>query len=123
MPSWWMISKLDMKNYLYDLWISYLKYPVDFHEYSSGDRKPQNMTLNFVDEAAEENKRHQDPVMVTSEDDFRHLAKRLIEIKDLLASIKKSDRLILPQIVVIGSQSSGKSSVLEAIVGRSFLPK
>ncbi|KAL8164345.1 UNVERIFIED_CONTAM: Dynamin-1-like protein [Gekko kuhli] len=29
----------------------------------------------------------------------------------------------LPQIVVIGSQSSGKSSVLESIVGRDFLPR
>ncbi|KAI9618963.1 hypothetical protein H4Q26_012221 [Puccinia striiformis f. sp. tritici PST-130] len=29
----------------------------------------------------------------------------------------------LPQIVVIGSQSSGKSSVLETIVGRDFLPR
>lgn len=31
--------------------------------------------------------------------------------------------LNLPQIVVVGGQSSGKSSVLEAIVGRSFLPR
>jgi len=31
--------------------------------------------------------------------------------------------LKLPSIVVIGSQSSGKSSVLEAIVGHEFLPK
>ena len=29
----------------------------------------------------------------------------------------------MPQIVVIGGQSSGKSSVLEAIVGRDFLPR
>ncbi|XP_074133131.1 dynamin-1-like protein [Sminthopsis crassicaudata] len=29
----------------------------------------------------------------------------------------------LPQIVVFGSQSSGKSSVVESIVGRDFLPK
>ena len=29
----------------------------------------------------------------------------------------------LPQIVVVGGQSSGKSSVLEAIVGRDFLPR
>ena len=29
----------------------------------------------------------------------------------------------LPQIVVVGSQSSGKSSVLEAFVGRDFLPR
>jgi hypothetical protein len=29
----------------------------------------------------------------------------------------------LPQIVVVGSQSSGKSSVLENLVGRDFLPR
>lgn len=29
----------------------------------------------------------------------------------------------LPQIVVVGSQSSGKSSTLEALVGREFLPR
>ncbi|GME88293.1 unnamed protein product [[Candida] boidinii] len=29
----------------------------------------------------------------------------------------------LPQITVVGSQSSGKSSVLENIVGREFLPR
>ena len=29
----------------------------------------------------------------------------------------------LPQIVVVGSQSSGKSSVLETIVGKDFLPR
>lgn len=29
----------------------------------------------------------------------------------------------LPAVVAIGSQSSGKSSVLEAIVGRDFLPR
>eukprot|EP01103_Thecamoeba_quadrilineata_P003708 TRINITY_DN1345_c0_g1_i1.p1 TRINITY_DN1345_c0_g1~~TRINITY_DN1345_c0_g1_i1.p1 ORF type:complete len:756 (+),score=121.92 TRINITY_DN1345_c0_g1_i1:38-2305(+) len=33
------------------------------------------------------------------------------------------DTIDLPQIVVIGSQSSGKSSVLENIVGREFLPR
>lgn len=30
---------------------------------------------------------------------------------------------LLPTIVVIGGQSSGKSSVLEAVVGRDFLPR
>ncbi|VDD79825.1 unnamed protein product [Mesocestoides corti] len=34
-----------------------------------------------------------------------------------------TESLQLPQIVVIGSQSSGKSSVLENIVGRDFLPR
>jgi len=28
-----------------------------------------------------------------------------------------------PQIVVVGGQSAGKSSVLESIVGRDFLPR
>ena len=34
-----------------------------------------------------------------------------------------SDIIDLPQITVVGSQSSGKSSVLESIVGRDFLPR
>ncbi len=33
------------------------------------------------------------------------------------------DSIDLPQIVVVGSQSSGKSSVLENLVGRDFLPR
>ncbi|SPO29168.1 probable DNM1 - dynamin-related GTPase [Ustilago trichophora] len=33
------------------------------------------------------------------------------------------DSVDLPQIVVVGSQSAGKSSVLETIVGRDFLPR
>jgi len=52
-----------------------------------------------------------------------HLTKKLIEIRQMLLSIDQSDALKLPSIVVIGSQSSGKSSVLEAIVGHEFLPK
>lgn len=52
-----------------------------------------------------------------------HLTKKLIEIRSMLLSIDQSDALKLPSIVVIGSQSSGKSSVLEAIVGQEFLPK
>uniref|UniRef100_A0AAY4B3R2 Dynamin-1-like protein n=1 Tax=Denticeps clupeoides TaxID=299321 RepID=A0AAY4B3R2_9TELE len=34
-----------------------------------------------------------------------------------------ADSIQLPQIVVVGSQSSGKSSVLESLVGRDFLPR
>jgi tRNA U34 5-carboxymethylaminomethyl modifying GTPase MnmE/TrmE len=52
-----------------------------------------------------------------------HLTKKLIEIRSMLLSIDQNDALKLPSIVVIGSQSSGKSSVLEAIVGQEFLPK
>lgn len=34
-----------------------------------------------------------------------------------------TDAIQLPQIAVVGSQSSGKSSVIESIVGRDFLPR
>lgn len=51
------------------------------------------------------------------------LTKKLIEIRSILMSIDHNETLKLPSIVVIGSQSSGKSSVLEAIVGHEFLPK
>ncbi|KAG8970558.1 dynamin-like GTPase mgm1 [Tulasnella sp. 419] len=55
--------------------------------------------------------------------ELMHLTRKLIEIRSILLSIDQSDSLKLPSIVVIGSQSSGKSSVLEAIVGHEFLPK
>lgn len=34
-----------------------------------------------------------------------------------------TETIHLPQIVVVGNQSSGKSSVIEAIVGKDFLPR
>uniref|UniRef100_A0A6P7G7M9 dynamin GTPase n=1 Tax=Diabrotica virgifera virgifera TaxID=50390 RepID=A0A6P7G7M9_DIAVI len=34
-----------------------------------------------------------------------------------------TDAIHLPQIIVLGSQSSGKSSVIESLVGKSFLPR
>ncbi|KAJ3371587.1 dynamin-like GTPase mgm1 [Allomyces arbusculus] len=57
------------------------------------------------------------------EDEFMDLTKKLIEVRNILKAVKITGNLVLPSIVVIGSQSSGKSSVLEAIVGREFLPK
>lgn len=59
----------------------------------------------------------------TKQNGLMHLTRKLIEIRTMLLSIDQSDSLKLPSIVVIGSQSSGKSSVLEAIVGHEFLPK
>ncbi|ORZ33612.1 hypothetical protein BCR44DRAFT_55981 [Catenaria anguillulae PL171] len=60
---------------------------------------------------------------VGDDDDFMDLTRKLIEVRNILKAVKISGNLVLPSIVVIGSQSSGKSSVLEAIVGREFLPK
>ena len=52
---------------------------------------------------------------------------RLIPIVNLLqdsfASLGTSIQIDLPQIAVVGSQSAGKSSVLENFVGRDFLPR
>ncbi|XP_076894518.1 dynamin-related protein 3B-like [Bidens hawaiensis] len=45
------------------------------------------------------------------------------KLQDLFAQIGTSETLDLPQVAVVGSQSSGKSSVLEALVGRDFLPR
>ncbi|KAF1882138.1 hypothetical protein Lal_00038782 [Lupinus albus] len=48
------------------------------------------------------------------------IVNRLQDIFSRLGSLSTID---LPQVAVVGSQSSGKSSVLEALVGRDFLPR
>eukprot|EP00939_MAST-03C_sp_MAST-3C-sp1_P002903 g2903.t1 len=52
---------------------------------------------------------------------MEHLIPVITKLQDVFHAIGESP-VDLPQIVVIGSQSSGKSSVLESIVGRDFLP-
>lgn len=48
----------------------------------------------------------------------------LNKLREVLAKVGGADsELELPQVAVVGSQSSGKSSVLEALVGRDFLPR
>ncbi|XP_044054189.1 dynamin 3a isoform X4 [Siniperca chuatsi] len=44
-------------------------------------------------------------------------------LQNALGSVGQSCSLHLPQIAVVGGQSSGKSSVLENFVGRDFLPR
>ncbi|CAI7637832.1 unnamed protein product [Penicillium palitans] len=73
------------------------------------------------DQSGEEDLR---PERDAAEDDqMMLLTRKMIEIRNILQTIGQSGTLTLPSIVVIGSQSSGKSSVLEAIVGHEFLPK
>lgn len=45
------------------------------------------------------------------------------KLQDVFSVVGEQQIVDLPQIVVVGTQSSGKSSVLESIVGRSFLPR
>ncbi|KAH2310926.1 hypothetical protein KXW60_002418 [Aspergillus fumigatus] len=60
---------------------------------------------------------------IAEDDQMMLLTRKMIEIRNILQTVGQSGTLTLPSIVVIGSQSSGKSSVLEAIVGHEFLPK
>lgn len=45
------------------------------------------------------------------------------KLQDIFAQLRGQSMIDLPQVAVVGSQSSGKSSVLEALVGRDFLPR
>ncbi len=51
------------------------------------------------------------------------LIKVVNKLQDAFAAVNVANPVDLPQIVVIGSQSSGKSSVLESLVQRDFLPR
>ncbi|PRT56755.1 Vacuolar protein sorting-associated protein 1 [Wickerhamiella sorbophila] len=53
----------------------------------------------------------------------KHLIDVVNRLQDALGSLGPNTAVDLPQITVVGSQSSGKSSVLENIVGRDFLPR
>ncbi|XP_019440334.1 PREDICTED: dynamin-related protein 3A-like isoform X2 [Lupinus angustifolius] len=44
-------------------------------------------------------------------------------LQDIFSRVGTQSTIDLPQVAVVGSQSSGKSSVLEALVGRDFLPR
>jgi dynamin 1-like protein len=44
------------------------------------------------------------------------------KLQDIFAQLGSASTVDLPQVAVVGSQSSGKSSVLEALVGKDFLP-
>ena len=49
--------------------------------------------------------------------------KKLVSLIDKLRDIGLNDHISMPRIAVLGSQSSGKSSLLESIVGLNFLPR
>ena len=49
--------------------------------------------------------------------------RNVITIIDRLRDIGLSKYISLPRIAVLGTQSSGKSSLLEQIVGLDFLPR
>ncbi|KAL0216456.1 hypothetical protein P9112_008640 [Eukaryota sp. TZLM1-RC] len=62
---------------------------------------------------------------VSSDNSEPGLSRLILAVNKLQDAFSKVDisPIDLPQIAVVGSQSAGKSSVLEAIVGRDFLPR
>lgn len=74
-----------------------------------------------VSEESDQDERSEE--RIARDEQMMMLTKKMIHIRSLLQTVGQSESLTLPSIVVIGSQSSGKSSVLEAIVGHEFLPK
>jgi len=45
------------------------------------------------------------------------------KLQEVLPSTLFNNKIKLPQLVVVGAQSSGKSSIIESIVGKDFLPR
>ena len=49
--------------------------------------------------------------------------RKLINLMDELSDIGLQSEIKLPKICTLGTQSSGKSSVMESVVGLDFLPR
>jgi predicted ABC-type transport system involved in lysophospholipase L1 biosynthesis ATPase subunit len=49
--------------------------------------------------------------------------RKLINVIDELRDYGLDEQISLPRIAVLGTQSSGKSSLLENVVGLDFLPR
>ena len=49
--------------------------------------------------------------------------RKFVNLVDELGDLGLQEHINLPRIAVLGTQSSGKSSVLESIVGLDFLPR
>ena len=47
----------------------------------------------------------------------------VIRLQEAFTSIGAKSNIELPRLVSLGAQSAGKSSVVESIVGRDFLPR
>ena len=93
-------------------------------EEEDGSRKMEKGDDNYDSDDDDDDDDKEESDEDTTQDEMLNLTKQMIEIRSILNKIDSSSaHLTLPSIVVIGSQSSGKSSVLEAIVGKEFLPK
>lgn len=61
--------------------------------------------------------------MVETESKFISSFKKLLTVVDQLRDAGLNEHISLPRVAVLGTQSAGKSSLLESIVGLNFLPR
>ena len=54
------------------------------------------------------------------DDEYKQTIRPILDVFDKVRRILKDEEIDLPKIVVVGDQSSGKSSVLESITGISL---
>ncbi|KAK9494768.1 Dynamin central region-domain-containing protein [Lipomyces doorenjongii] len=67
--------------------------------------------------------RNHSSLSITTMSSLEDLIPIVNKLQDLVFNTIGTDTIDLPQVVVVGSQSCGKSSVLENIVGKDFLPR
>ena len=63
------------------------------------------------------------PSVVDNDNILFKKLRKLINLIDQLRDVGVQEYIQLPRIASLGTQSSGKSSVLESIVGLDFLPR
>jgi hypothetical protein len=94
--------------------------------YAAGEAPEKNRRITPPQQTPPEKWQQQTRVRSTLTVQFTRkigLIRTVNKLQDVFATVGVNNPIDLPQIVVIGSQSSGKSSVLENIVGRDFLPR
>ncbi|KAF7987137.1 hypothetical protein HCN44_001792 [Aphidius gifuensis] len=70
-----------------------------------------------------DNKKKKRKTIMANNESMEKLIPFMNQIQDIFTKHAVSVKFDLPQIVVIGGQSAGKSSVLENFVGKDFLPR
>ena len=61
--------------------------------------------------------------LVETDSKFIASFKKLLTVVDQLRDAGLNEHISLPRVAVLGTQSAGKSSLLESIVGLNFLPR
>lgn len=54
---------------------------------------------------------------------MENLIEIINKLQEIMSKASVNCKIKLPQMVIVGSQSSGKSSIIETIVGKEFLPR